>query len=55
MLNKNNSKLHIKNVVFMLILLLGDAAAYFISLILAYYTRIYIDTFITVAPFAFSL
>ena len=55
MLNKNNSKLHIKNVIFMLILLAGDITAYFISLVLAYYSRVYIDSFITVAPFAFSL
>lgn len=55
MLNKNNSKLHIKNIVYILILLTGDIAAYCISFVLAYYSRVYIDSFITVAPFAFSL
>lgn len=54
-MNKNNSKLHIKNIVYILILLAGDITAYFISLVLAYYTRIYVDNFITVAPFTFSL
>lgn len=55
MLNNNNSKLHIKNIIFIIILLAGDVAAYFISLVLAYNTRIFADNFITVAPFAFSL
>lgn len=54
-MNKNNSKVHIKNIVYILILLAGDITAYFISLVLAYYTRIYIDNFMNAVPFAFSL
>ncbi len=54
-MNKNNSKLHIKNIVYILILLAGDITAYFISLVLAYFTRIFADSFINVAPFSFSL
>ena len=54
-MNNNNSKLHIKNIIFILILLAGDIAAYFVSLILAYNTRILTDSFMSAAPFAFLL
>ncbi|MDE7316055.1 MAG: hypothetical protein K2N11_10230, partial [Mucispirillum sp.] len=54
-MNKNNNKVHIKNIVYILILLAGDMTAYFISLVLAYYTRIYVDNFMNAVPFAFSI
>ncbi len=54
-MNNNNSKLHIKNIIFILILLAGDIAAYFVSLILAYNTKILTDSFMSAAPFAFLL
>lgn len=55
MLNKNNNKIHIKNIIFILILLAGDIAAYLLSFVLAYYTRIFADRFIHEISFAFSL
>lgn len=51
----NKIQVYIKNIVFILVLLISDIAAYFISLLLAYYTRIFAENFLIITPFSFSL
>lgn len=55
MLNSYNSKLHIKNIISIFLLLIVDIAAYFVSFILAYFTRIFIDDIFHITPLMFSL
>lgn len=53
MLNKYNSNTHVKNMMFIFILLVGDIIAYLVSLFFAYYTRIFADNFLNNTTFLF--
>lgn len=55
MLNNYSSRLHIKNIISIFLLLIVDIAAYFVSFILAYFTRMFIDDIFHITPLMFSL